>query len=103
NLVEAKEKPAGSTENRWKQLRQGARNIAGDSWQIAVTAHLLIQSRVGDLEFAKLTPEGYEDIDCYSQGGAITLVQVKEKGAGAGRMAAGDIAEVLVHAFQGER
>src|SRR5690625_5581874 len=32
------------------------------SWQIAVTTHLLLASRVGDLPFARLTPEGYEDI-----------------------------------------
>lgn len=95
----AEEAPAEITEDLWQALRQGARNIAGVSWQIAVTAHLLLASRVGDLRFARLTPEGYEDIDCVSADGTLTLVQVKEKGAGAGRMAAGAVAEVLAHAL----
>src|SRR5699024_6706673 len=45
---------------------------------------------------------GFEDIDCISQDGSITLVQVKEKGAGAGRMAAEAVAEVLAHAVTSE-
>lgn len=80
----AGEAPTETVEDRWEKLRQGARNVAGVTWQIAVTAHLLLASRVGDLPFARLTPEGYEDIDCVSADGLLTLVQVKEKGAGAG-------------------
>lgn len=91
--------PTDTVEDRWEKLRQGSRNVAGVSWQVAVTAHLLLQSRAGDLPFARLIPEGYEDIDCVSADDSITLVQVKEKGAGAGRMAAGAVAEVLVHAL----
>ena len=85
--------------DRWETLRQGARNVAGVSWQIAVTAHLLIASRAGELPFTRFVPEGYEDIDCVSSDGQLSLVQVKEKGAGTGRMAAGAVAEVLVHAL----
>src|SRR5690625_5127757 len=73
------------------------------SWQIAVTTHLLLASRVGDLPFARLTPEGYEDIDCVSADGSLTLVQVKEKGAGAGRMAAAAVADVLAHALTAKK
>ncbi|WP_150116985.1 hypothetical protein [Arthrobacter sp. ERGS1:01] len=68
-----------------------------------MTAHLLVQSRVGDAEFARLTPEGFEDIDCVSPDGSLTLIQVKEKGAGAGRMAAAAVAEALAHASESHR
>lgn len=99
----AGEAPTETVEDRWEKLRQGARNVAGVTWQIAVTAHLLLASRVGDLPFARLTPEGYEDIDCVSADGLLTLVQVKEKGAGAGRMAAAAVAEVLAHALTAKK
>src|SRR5690625_337048 len=82
-----------TVEDPSETLSQGARYIAGVTWQIAVTAHLLLASRVGDLPFARLTPEGYEDIDCVSADGLLTLVQIKEKGAGAGRMAAAAVAD----------
>lgn len=97
------EASTGTVEDRWEKLRQGARNVAGVSWQIAVTAHLLLQSHAGDLPFARVTPEGYEDIDCVSADDSITLVQVKEKGAGAGRMAAGAVADVLAHAVAAQK
>ena len=99
----AGEAPIEAVEDRWEKLRQGARNVAGVTWQIAVTAHLLLASRVGDLPFARLTPEGYEDIDCVSSDGLLTLVQVKEKGAGAGRMAAAAVADVLAHALTAKK
>ena len=99
----AEETPTETVEDRWEKLRQGARNVAGVTWQIAVTTHLLLASRVGDLPFARLTPEGYEDIDCVSADGSLTLVQVKEKGAGAGRMAAAAVADVLAHALTAKK
>jgi hypothetical protein len=82
----------------WMSLRQGARNVAGVSWQIAVTAHLLIEAHAGERDFTRLVPEGYEDIDCLTSSGSRVLVQVKEKGAGAGTMTAADVADVLDHA-----
>ena len=47
----------------WNALRQGARNVAGVRYQLAVTALLLAQSRRRVLPFVELVPEGYEDID----------------------------------------
>ncbi|GAB4001813.1 hypothetical protein GCM10029992_38320 [Glycomyces albus] len=82
----------------WMSLRQGARNVAGVTWQIAVTAHLLIEAHAGERDFTRLVPEGYEDIDCLTSSGSRVLVQVKEKGAGAGTMTAADVADVLDHA-----
>ena len=82
----------------WGSLRQGARNVAGVRYQLAVTAHLLAESRAGVLPFVGLVPEGYEDIDCLDRDALRWLVQAKEVGAGAGRFTAGSVAEVIAHA-----
>lgn len=65
-------------------MRQGARNVAGVRYQLAVTALLLADSRRRFLPFVELVPEGYEDIDCFDGESTHWLVQVKEFGAGAG-------------------
>ena len=85
-------------EDLWLSLRQGARNVAGVTWQVAVSVHLLALSRVGELPFAAVVPEGFEDLDCRSSDGTGTFVQMKEAGAGAGRLTAADVAEALMHA-----
>ena len=82
----------------WNALRQGARNVAGIRYQLAVTALLLAQSRGGALPFVELVPEGYEDIDCLDAEATHWLVQVKEFGAGAGTFTASSMAEVIAHA-----
>jgi len=46
----------------------------------------------------KLVPEGFEDIDCFDRDSRRWLVQVKEFGAGAGRITASAIADVISHA-----
>ena len=46
----------------------------------------------------KLIPEGFEDIDCFDGDSKRWLVQVKEFGAGAGRVTASAIADVISHA-----
>ena len=79
-------------------MRQGARNVAGVRYQLAVTALLLAQSRRRVLPFVELVPEGYEDIDCLDSESIHWLVQVKEFGAGAGTFTASSIAEVISHA-----
>ena len=79
-------------------MRQGARNVAGVRYQLAVTALLLAQSRGGTLPFVKLVPEGYEDIDCLDGKSTHWLVQVKEFGAGAGIFTASSMADVIAHA-----
>ncbi|SDK49869.1 hypothetical protein SAMN05216298_0285 [Glycomyces sambucus] len=87
----------------WMSLRQGARNVAGVTWQIAVTAHLAIEAHAGERDFTRIVPEGYEDIDCLTSSGSRVLLQVKEKGAGAGTMPASEVADVLAHAAKAGR
>ncbi len=82
----------------WDALRQGARNVAGVRYQLAVTAHLLVESRLGSLSFIEVIPEGYEDIDCLDRDSLHWFVQVKEVGAGAGNFTASSVAEVISHA-----
>ena len=87
-----------SPDELWLSLRQGARNVAGVRWQVAVSVHLLIAARAGRLPFVRLIPEGNEDLDCQHADGDATLVQMKEVGAGAGRLTASDVADALAHA-----
>ena len=82
----------------WEDLRQGARNVAGVTWQVNVCVYLLIAGFAGELPFVRLTPEGYEDADCEAADGARTFVQMKEVDGGFGRLAAAAIAEALAHA-----
>ena len=82
----------------WNALRQGARNVAGVRYQLAVTALLLAESRRRVLPFVELVPEGFEDIDCLDGDSTRWLVQVKEFGAGAGTLTASSIADVISHA-----
>ena len=82
----------------WTALRQGARNVAGVRYQLAVTALLLAQSRAGALPFVQLVPEGYEDIDCADRQSTHWLIQVKEVGAGAGTFTPSSMADVIAHA-----
>ena len=79
-------------------MRQGARNVAGVRYQLAVTALLLAESRERVLPFVEFVPEGYEDIDCLDRESTHWLVQVKEFGAGAGTFTASAMAEVIAHA-----
>lgn len=82
----------------WEDLRQGARNVAGVTWQVNVCVYLLIAGFAGELPFVRITPEGYEDADCETSGGDRTFVQMKEVDGGLGRLAAAAIAEALAHA-----
>lgn len=84
-------------------LRQGARNVAGVTWQVTVSVHLLVLARAGELPFATVVPEGFEDLDCAHVDGTKTFVQMKEVAGGEGRLAASDIAEALKHARAGAR
>ena len=49
------------------------------SFQVAVTASLLLQGRAGELPVTRATPEGYEDIDVEFSDETRALVQVKER------------------------
>lgn len=82
----------------WNDLRQGSRNVAGVTWQVNVCVYMLIAGHSGELPFVGITPEGYEDADCEHADGARTFVQMKEVGAGQGRLAATAVAKALAHA-----
>lgn len=82
----------------WDDLRQGARNVAGVTWQVNVCVYLLIAGFAGELPFVRITPEGYEDADCEDADGAHTFVQMKEVDGGLGRLAAAAVADALAHA-----
>jgi hypothetical protein len=85
-------------ETLWADLRQGARNVAGVTWQVNVCVYLLVASYAGDLPFVRITPEGFEDADCEESDGSHTFVQMKEVDAGQGTIAAAGVAEALAHA-----
>lgn len=82
----------------WADLRQGARNVAGVTWQVNVCVYLLVASYAGDLPFVRITPEGFEDADCEESDKSHTFVQMKEVDAGKGTIAAAGVAEALAHA-----
>jgi hypothetical protein len=87
----------------WESLRQGARNVAGVTYQIAVTADLLVAGRAGSPDFpsvVRVVPEGYEDVDCVLRDDRRLLVQTKERGPGANAVGPADLAAALVHAAE---
>lgn len=90
-------------EELWTDLRHGSRNVAGVTWQVNVCVYLLIAAYAGEVDFARITPEGYEDADCERADGTRTFVQMKEKEAGDGRLAAAAVADALHHAEQSAR
>lgn len=79
--------------------RQGARNVAGVTYQVAVSAHILVRGRAGGLPITSVTPEGMEDIDCTCRDGSVLVVQAKERGDGSSTLACHAIAEILKHAL----
>jgi hypothetical protein len=87
----------------WESLRQGARNVAGVTYQVAVTADLLVAGRADSPSFprvARVVPEGFEDIDCVLHDDRRLLVQTKERGPGAKAVGTADLATALVHAAE---
>ncbi len=102
--AERRDRATMSQEELWADLRQGARNVAGVTWQVDVCVYLLVAAHVGHLGITSVTPEGYEDADCTTTGSEERLfVQMKEAAGGAGRMAAADIAAALHHAEESAR
>lgn len=76
-LHPTKATPSPALDQDWS--RAGAHNIAGVSFQVAVTAKLLLAGRAGELQLIRVTPEGYEDIDIEFSNETRALVQVKER------------------------
>ena len=84
--------PSKGIQQDWS--RTGAHNVAGVTFQVAVTARLLIEARGFELPLSRVTPEGYEDIDVELSDGTRALVQVKERSPTT-RFARWDFAEAL--------
>lgn len=96
--------PALSSEQTWLKLRQGARNIAGVTYQVAVTVDLLVGSvgkRSEHPAAVCVRPEGWEDIDVDLEDGRRLFVQVKERSPSASNLGAAAVAEVIAHAAVG--
>ncbi|MDR3360927.1 MAG: hypothetical protein LBO20_09885, partial [Bifidobacteriaceae bacterium] len=74
--------------------------MAGVTWQLAVSVHVLVMSRAGILPFTTVVPEGFEDLDCRTVAGDETLIQVKEVSAGAGRLETSVIRDAIMHAMR---
>ena len=83
---------SGKFQQDWS--RTGAHNVAGVTFQVAVTAGLLVDARALELSLTRVIPEGYEDIDIEFPDETRGLVQVKERSA-TGRFARSDFAEAL--------
>ena len=84
--------PSTPLEQDWS--RAGAHNIAGVSFQVAVTARLLLDGRASELPLTRATPEGSEDIDIEFSDETSALVQVKERSP-TGVFRRSDLAEAL--------
>ena len=85
----------------WQRLRQGARNVAGVTYQLAVTVDVLVAgvaARPGHPSVISVLPEGLEDIDLNLFGGGKLFVQAKERAPGSQNLGASAVAEVVVHA-----
>lgn len=85
-------------EELWADLRAGARNAAGVTWQVNVCVYLLVASYANELPFVRITPEGFEDADCEDGRGKRTFIQMKEMLGGEGRLTASRVSAALEHA-----
>jgi hypothetical protein len=84
----------------WHSLRQGARNIAGVTYQVAVTIDLLvggIANRPEHPPVSSVVPEGWEDIDVNLGDGEKLFVQAKERSPDSNNLGAAAVADVVVH------
>ena len=69
--------PPREVEQDWS--RTGAHNVAGVTFQVAVTAGLLVEAGYFESPLTSVAPEGYEDIDVEFSDESRALVQVKER------------------------
>jgi hypothetical protein len=90
-----------SLDELFVQLRSGAANVAGVTFQVSLSAMLLSAGRAGSLAglpVVAVTPEGLEDVDCLLADGSRLLVQSKERGPGSQSIGAAELAGILAHA-----
>lgn len=89
---------SASRSDLFDSRRQGARNVAGVTWQINVSVYLLVAGYASELPFVRITPEGFEDADCERLDGQSTFVQMKELADGKRTMTASGVADAIAHA-----
>jgi hypothetical protein len=82
-------------ERIWRKARQGAANVAGVDYQVALSGWLLVHARSGPVLADSVRPEGFEDIDCLGPEGQV-LVQAKDRVDG--RWTRGNMAAAIAHA-----
>jgi hypothetical protein len=75
--------------------RAGARSVAGVTYQVAVSVHLLVLGRAQVLPVSVITPEGFEDVDCTLVDGSRLLVQVKDRAAGGGLLSTPEVLSIV--------
>lgn len=103
---EAPKAPPDNLIDLFDELRTGAANVAGVTFQVALSAFLLATGRAGNdpgLPVIAVRPEGFEDVDCQLANGTWLFVQAKERGLDARNIAAAELAEILAHAAQALR
>ncbi|MFZ4893332.1 hypothetical protein ACL9RL_02665 [Plantibacter sp. Mn2098] len=100
----APEQNLPSVDEIFAQLRSGAANVAGVTYQVSLAALLLAGGRSRQGAFPVVTavrPEGFEDIDLCLDDGSWLLVQSKQRG-GERPIGIAEIARIIVHASQVE-
>lgn|GEM_PF-950069 len=87
-------------EDLFAKLRQGARNVAGVTYQIGLSASLIVRAGLnGWPTITAVRPEGFEDIDCRLADGTWLFVQSKERSPGNALGTVG-VAEAISHALE---
>lgn len=82
------------------RLRQGARNVAGVTYQVGLSAAMLVRSGLEDWpDVSAVRPEGFEDIDCRLADGGWLFVQSKERSPG-NALGASGVADAIAHALE---
>lgn len=82
------------------RLRQGARNVAGVTYQVGLSASLLVRTGAdGWPGITAVRPEGFEDIDCRLEDGGWLFVQSKERSPG-NALGASGVADAITHALE---
>jgi len=89
-----------TAEDLFDRLRQGARNVAGVTYQVGLSASLMTRSGAdGWPRITAVRPEGFEDIDCQLADGGWLFVQSKERSPG-NALGASGVADAIAHALE---
>ncbi|MCU1410596.1 MAG: hypothetical protein JWR04_1303 [Rhodoglobus sp.] len=91
---------AVNPEEIFARLRHGARNVAGVTYQVGLSAAMLARSGAeGWPDVNAVRPEGFEDIDGRLADGSWLFVQSKERSPG-NPLGASGVADAIAHALE---